>query len=163
MANPVHLSLETTHGRTLSLVDLRGRPAVLFVETTRTTAQNEPLKARLREEASRPGMDRLVSVVPVALLGTEHSPVSSPVQRTVAKAAISGYARSIGLELWLDWSGEALRALGGGDAGYSTVAVLNARGEPVWLWRGTAPVDECIAYLQREIEATFPGALASLV
>jgi len=156
---PIDFRLDTTHGKTISLSDLRGKPAIVFIETTRTSSQNESLKARLRREADRPGMDQLVSVVPVALMVD----AASPVQRAVAKAAITGYARSVGLELWLDWSGESLQALGGGDPGYSTVAVLSASGSPVWVWRGGAPVEECIAYLRREIEAAFPGALASIV
>lgn len=153
---PIDFACETTAGRTLSMKSMRGKPALVMVETLPIAQQrqNKALQERLQQLwQQNQKLGQFCSVVPV--LGVWDVTGMALVAK---KALVKGYASQIGMELWFATDMVPLQAVRG-SPDYSSLGVVSSEGNLVWCWRGPCPVDDLIGVLRGQIERTFPGQL----
>jgi peroxiredoxin len=122
-ADAVDVTLESSRGGNRALSTYRGKVVVLFYEDRHHTETN----ARIKEAVARYGQEHKlqdkVEVVAVAnLKGYDFSPASN-----IARRAIKAIAAKVGIEILMDWRGDAMTPLGVQDSN-ANVVVLDRGG-----------------------------------
>lgn len=152
MASPIDFSLDTTSGQKRSLSELRGKVVLLIVESQEARGQNQALQDYLKAQAqaSQELLSRL-ALVPVASLSKVGA---SPIARSMAKPIIAAAAKSSGMEIWLDWEGSVLKALGAEikaeqSESQSNTYVLDKNLVPRWYWNGPCPSEQWPALIAK--------------
>jgi peroxiredoxin len=118
----VDVTLESSRGGNRALSTYRGKVVVLFYEDRHHTETN----ARIKEAVARYGQEHKlqdkVEVVAVAnLKGYDFSPASN-----IARRAIKAIASKVGIEILMDWRGDAVAPLGVQDANANVVVIDRA-------------------------------------
>ena len=123
VAVAVDVTLESSRGGNRAISTYRGKVVVLFYEDRHHTETN----ARVKEAVARYGQEHKlqdkVEVVAVAnLKGYDFSPASN-----IARRAIKAIAAKVGIEILMDWRGDAMTPLGVQDSN-ANVVVLDRGG-----------------------------------
>jgi hypothetical protein len=127
--------LEGTSGLTRTLASYSGRVALLMYEDRDSGEVNAALKTEVDHRIHYDERGRDLVVVPIADLRNYNRFGVRPFVRR----AVVGKARSLGVEILLDWSGDILRAYGFVAPG-SNVALVGRDGSLVYFKRG--PLDQ---------------------
>ncbi|MBS2031132.1 MAG: hypothetical protein JST54_24740 [Deltaproteobacteria bacterium] len=118
------LALPDTAGHVRHLEEERGRPVVIVYEDRHATEQNAALKRELGERARNRALAHEVTLWPIAnLVGLDFWPA-----RGFARDAVVRTARELGVEILMDWTGEAARRWGF-PAKVSTVVIVDRAGQ----------------------------------
>lgn len=142
--------LESTTGAVRSRASYAGRVALLMYEDRDSGEVNAALKAEVKERMDREGLAGEVVVVPIAdLRAYDYWPV-----RNIVRAAVLDRARSLGVEILLDWKGDVVRDYGFRTPG-SNVALLGRDGSLRFFHAGALD-----APLRRRFQAALSAALA---
>ncbi|MFO0715175.1 MAG: hypothetical protein U0353_35385 [Sandaracinus sp.] len=123
LSAPADFSLEETSGLTRTLLEVRGRIAIVFYEDREHTPDNQELKHTLHRYVLDNGLrDQLTTYGVANVTGLDG------VVRDMARAAIRTIASQYGIQILLDWDGALQRAPFGFPASGATIALFDREG-----------------------------------
>jgi hypothetical protein len=130
-------SLESTAGGMRTRASYAGQVVLLMYEDRDSTQLNATLKDEVRSRAQREHLGSQLAVVPVAdVRRYDHWPA-----RTIVRRAVVAEAKSLGLEILMDWSGAIFRAYGFRAPG-SNVVLLGRDGTRLYQVAGALDAGE---------------------
>ena len=124
---PMDARISNTHGKSVWLAQLWGKPTVMFYEDKDSTSQNQALKDELFKQGRERGLLDSVSVIAIAnVRGFDWFPA-----KNFVVGAVKDAQKRSGLPVYLDWSGRLSSKPWSLSATGSTVMVIDATGERV--------------------------------
>lgn len=123
LSTPADFSLEETSGVTRTLLEVRGRVAIVFYEDREHTPDNQELKHTLHRYIVDNGLREQITTYGIAnVTGLDG------VMRDLARGAIRTIAQQYGIQILLDWEGELQRAPFGFPGTGATIALFDRQG-----------------------------------
>ena len=114
--------ISNTHGKSVWLAQLWGKPTVMFYEDKDSTSQNQALKDELFKQGKERGLLDSVSVIAIAnVRGFDWFPA-----KNFVVGAVKDAQKRSGLPVYLDWSGRLSSKPWSLSATGSTVMVIDA-------------------------------------
>jgi hypothetical protein len=123
LSGPADFSLEETSGVSRTMLEVRGRVAIVFYEDREHTADNQELKHTLHRYVLDNDLRGQITTYGVAnVMGLEG------MMRDMARTAIRAIAAQYGIQILLDWDGALQRAPFGFPSTGATIALFDRQG-----------------------------------
>ncbi|MBN8612018.1 MAG: hypothetical protein J0L92_15600 [Deltaproteobacteria bacterium] len=123
LSAPADFSLEETSGVSRTLLEVRGRVAIVFYEDREHTPDNQELKHTLHRYVLDNDLRGQITTYGVAnVTGLEG------MMRDMARTAIRAIAAQYGIQILLDWDGSLQRAPFGFPSTGATIALFDRQG-----------------------------------